>query len=46
MDYMILTSELPSKLSDMVKKYIEAGWKPQGGIATSEIFGFAQAMVK
>jgi len=46
MDYIILTDGIPSGLTAKVKEYIKMGWKPQGGITTDRVFGFAQAMVK
>ncbi len=50
MSYYLASGELPSKLSEVVNKMLEDGWKCQGGVFV-RTFGptedlFFQAMIK
>ncbi len=45
-DYEILTGKGPSELKKLVKRSIETGWEPQGGIAVNGNGYPMQAIVK
>lgn len=51
MNYQLITSGDAKELVEMVEAYLDSGWKPQGGIATSNLpechtLIYSQAVVK
>lgn len=45
--YVIVSACAPSDLDKKVNAYIQAGWKPQGGMCLDgQAYAFYQAMVK
>lgn len=50
MKYIVITNKFPMFLSPEVEKYLNDGWKLQGGVSVcSDSFGsfyFSQALVK
>lgn len=43
--YIILRSNNPSLLEDEVCEYIEKGYVPCGGISSSQLISYTQAMI-
>lgn len=49
MQYLILEGGTKKELASTVQQYLNAGWKPQGGVATLTYetwFQYCQAVVK
>lgn len=44
-EYQLILASSPIKLQDMVNMYLSNGWKPQGGISTTQSY-YAQAVVR
>ena len=47
MEYMVVQARSASELGEKVNRFIQSGWKPQGGMCLDgQAYAFYQAMVK